>query len=185
MGQCCAKCFVNQKELELSKQIESSYSVKKTGCCSRTEKYVQRDAETNGKYYPSMDLLFDDIDSALSAWTSYPLIFNILFGLIGTPLLAIFGKSMWIWAVWVLPNICLVQPKYWKRCRTLRNALEKWNRDFGSKVGVVACLGIQDSASFKLFLLAMYPRLGCQKNNPKVHFCQGGSDNRMNIFRQT
>ena len=58
-------------------------------------------------------------------------------------------------------------------------------RDFGSKVGVVACLGIQDSASFKLFLLAMYPSLGCQKNNPKVHFCQGGSDNRMNIFRQT
>merc|ERR1712198_263545 len=71
MGQCCAKCYVSEEEMELSKNIESSYTVKKDnlckfGFCSGTENFVRRDVENNGKQYPSMDLLFDDIDKALS-----------------------------------------------------------------------------------------------------------------------
>ena len=71
MGQCCAKCYVSQEEMELSKHIESSYFVKKDnlckfGFCSGTENFVRRNVEHNGKQYPRMDLLFDDIDKALS-----------------------------------------------------------------------------------------------------------------------
>merc|ERR1712098_934433 len=100
------------------------------------------DAENNGKQYPSMDILFDDIDKALSASALSPLIWMLLLviGAIVTPILVVYDEATWIWIPWVLPNVCIIQPLVWyyyaKRCRTLGNAVKKWNSDFGSTSGM-------------------------------------------------
>jgi len=193
MGQCCAKCYVSEEEMELSKNIESSYTVKKDnlckfGFCSGTDNFVRRDVENNGKQYPSMDLLFDDIDKALSASALSPLIWMLLLviGAIATPLLVVYDQSTYIWMPWVLPNICLIQPMVWyyygKRCKTLGKAVKKWNSDFGSSSGVIAYLGIEGCASWRLFVHAMGFRSRghkCQPMNPKVHFIRKSEENKI------
>ena len=43
-------------------------------------------------------------------------------------------QATWIWTVWVLPNICIIQPLTWyyysARFRRLGNLLTQWNRSY-------------------------------------------------------
>ena len=46
-------------------------------------------------------------------------------------------QATWIWTVWVLPNICIIQPLTWyyysTRFRRLGALLTQWNRSYDSR----------------------------------------------------
>ena len=60
----------------------------------------------------------------------------LVIGGIATPILVVYDEATWLWIPWVLPNVRIIQPMVWyyygKRCRTLGNAVKKWNRYINS-----------------------------------------------------
>merc|ERR1719516_43338 len=189
MGQRCTKRWITEEDIQISKQIESSYSVRKENPCSFTcisagiNPYVERDPEhkdieNNENSIMNTEVLFDSIDHGLSATSLSPLVYvSIMFSIkiVGVPILTVYHEEQWIRTLIVLPQICIIQPIIWglyfRRCTLLREALIEWNREYGSKQGIEAYLGFQDMISFRSFLHGLNKCCG-GKVESHVHFCR-------------
>ena len=77
MGQRCTKRWITEEDIQISKQIDSSFSVRKENACTITcisaavNPYVERDEEkrdieNNESQITDKEVLFDGIDHALS-----------------------------------------------------------------------------------------------------------------------